>query len=107
MTGPEQDALMDMVAEDERAGRVESLRENRDHIHIFAFEDGRRPPEALVAEAMGVVRGPRTAAGAGKTSGSTARAATRAGRSKVSAGRAASPRQAAPVRRAGRRVPRR
>jgi hypothetical protein len=74
MTGPEQDALMDMVAEDERAGRVESLRENRDHIHIFAFADGRRPPETLVAEALGVVRRPRAAA---KASGATARAAAR------------------------------
>jgi hypothetical protein len=56
MTGPEQDALMAMVAQDESAGLVESLRENRDHIHIFAFADGHRPPETLVAEALGVVR---------------------------------------------------
>jgi hypothetical protein len=107
MTGPEQDALMDMVAEDESAGRVEALRENRDHIHIFAFADGRRPPEKLVAEAMGVVRRPRAAARAGKTSGPTARAATRTGRSKIASGRAATPRRAAPVRRAGGRAPRR
>jgi hypothetical protein len=107
MTGPEQDALMDMVAEDERAGRVEALRERRDHIHIFAFEDGRRPPETLVAEAMGVVRRPRAAARVGKTSGPTARAATRSGRSKISSGRAATPRKATPVRRAGQRAPRR
>jgi uncharacterized protein DUF5715 len=100
MTGPEQDALMEMVAEDESAGRVESLRENRDHIHIFAFADGRRPPETLVAEAMGVVRRPRTVAGAGKTAGSAARAATRSGRTKISSGRAASPRKTAPVKRA-------
>lgn len=100
MPGPEQDTLMEMVAEDERAGRVESLRENRDHIHIFAFADGRRPPETLVAEAMGVVRRPRTAAGAGQTGGPLARAATRAGRTKVSSGRAAG---AAPSVRDGRR----
>ncbi len=56
MTGPEQDALMDMVAELERNGRVEALRENRDHIHMLAFADGRRPPESLIAEALGVVR---------------------------------------------------
>jgi hypothetical protein len=101
MSGPEQDALMDMVAEDERAGRVESLRENRDHIHIFAFADGRRPPETLVAEALGVVRGPRSAA---KASGATARAAARAGRSKISSGRAATTRTSPPVRRAGQRT---
>ena len=102
MSGPEQDALMNMVAEDERAGLVESLRENRDHIHIFAFADGRRPPETLVAEALGVVRRPRAAAGAAGSSGSTARAA--AGRSKISSGRAATARKAAPVRRAGQRT---
>ncbi|PYQ40281.1 MAG: hypothetical protein DMF77_18815 [Acidobacteria bacterium] len=106
MPGPEQDTLMEMVAEDERAGRVESLRENRDHIHIFAFADGRRPPETLVAEAMGVVRRPRTAAGAGasQTGGPLARAATRAGPTKVSSGRAASRRKSAPVRRARQRA---
>ncbi len=104
MPGPEQDTLMEMVAEDEHAGRVESLRENRDHIHIFAFADGRRPPETLVAEAMGVVRRPRTAADAGQTGGPLARAATRAGRTKVSSGRAASARKTAPVRRARQRA---
>jgi hypothetical protein len=104
MTGPEQDALMEMVAGDERAGLVESLRENRDHIHIFAFADGRRPPETLVAEALGVVRKRRAAAGAGAgaAGGSTARAA--AGRSKISSGRTATARKAAPVRRAGQRT---
>jgi uncharacterized protein DUF5715 len=56
MSGPEQDALMDMVAELEKDGRVESLRENRDHIHMLAFADGKRPPEALIAKALGVVR---------------------------------------------------
>jgi Family of unknown function (DUF5715) len=94
MTGPEQDALMAMVAEEERAGRVEALRENRDHIHIFAFADGRRPPETLVAEALGVVRRPRAAASAGRT--------------KVSSGRrTAAASKAAPVRRTGQRSPRR
>jgi hypothetical protein len=90
MTGPEQDALMAMVAQDESAGLVESLRENRDHIHIFAFADGRRPPDTLVAEALGVVRRPRTAAGAGRSDGAAARAAARRGK-------------AAPVRHTGQR----
>ena len=103
LSGPEQDALMDMVAQDERAGRVEALRENRDHIHIFAFADGRRPPETLVAEALGVVRRPR-AASAGPAAGSAARTAARASRSKISSGRAASSRKAVPVRHAGQRA---
>jgi hypothetical protein len=94
---------MDMVAQDERAGLVESLRENRDHIHIFAFADGHRPPETLVAEALGVVRRPRTA-GAANSDGAAARAASRAGRSKISSGRTAAARPAAPVRRAGQRA---
>jgi hypothetical protein len=83
---------------------VEALRENRDHIHIFAFEDGRRPPETLVAEAMGVVRRPRAAARAGKAGAPAARAATRAGRSKISSGRATSTRKAVPVRRTRQRA---
>src|SRR5262249_50855225 len=56
MPAEEQAAFMKVVAETKAAGRVESLRENRDHFHIFAFPDGRRPPEALVAEALGIVR---------------------------------------------------
>jgi hypothetical protein len=63
MNGPEQDALMDMVAQLEKDGRVEALRENRDHIHMLAFPDGRRPPETLIAKALGIVRpGARVAA---------------------------------------------
>ncbi len=34
-------------------GRVEALRENRDHFHVFAFVDGRRPGEGLIAESLG------------------------------------------------------
>jgi hypothetical protein len=81
MSGEEQDAFMGMVADLERAGRVEALRENRDHVHMMVMPDGRRPPESLIAEALGVVRpGSRTAA-----------RTTR------------SPRNAAPVRRTGAR----
>ena len=47
---------MGMMADLERDGRLEALRENRDHFHLFAFAQGRRPPEALIAEALGVVR---------------------------------------------------
>jgi hypothetical protein len=35
---------------------VEALRENRDHIHIYAFADGRRPPEALIARSLDDIR---------------------------------------------------
>lgn len=35
------------------AGRVEALRENRDHFHVFAFVDGRRPGEDLIRQSLG------------------------------------------------------
>jgi hypothetical protein len=109
MSGAEQDALMDMVADLERAGRVEALRENRDHIHMMSLPDGRRPPEALIAEALGVVRpGSRVASRKAKAPASAARAAKQPARSKVSSSRragAGATRKAAPVRRTGQRRP--
>lgn len=48
MTAAEQQFVMDMVAGLERDGRVEALRELRDHYHVFVFPEGRRPEEALV-----------------------------------------------------------
>jgi uncharacterized protein DUF5715 len=56
MTAAEQNDLMSYVARLEDEGRVEALRENRDHIHIFAFADGRRPAEALIASSLDAVR---------------------------------------------------
>jgi hypothetical protein len=52
MTAAEQDYLMEVVAHLKTAGRVEALRENRDHIHVFAFADGTRPDEKLIASAI-------------------------------------------------------
>ena len=56
MTAAEQNELMRYVAELKDEGRVEALRENRDHIHIYAFADGRRPPEALIARSLDDIR---------------------------------------------------
>jgi hypothetical protein len=84
MSGPEQDAFMRMVADLEKAGRIEALRENRDHIHMLAFPDGRRPPEALVAEALGVVRPGSRAASRAKSPSAAARAAKAPARAKAS-----------------------
>jgi hypothetical protein len=53
MTADEQDYLMSLIAKLKADGRVEALRENRNHIHVFAFPDGQRPDESLVAQAMG------------------------------------------------------
>ena len=53
MTAEEQGHVMADIARLRDAGRVESLRENRDHFHVFAFVDGRRPAEELIAESLG------------------------------------------------------
>jgi hypothetical protein len=110
MTGAEQDALMDMVAGEERAGRLEALRENRDHIHMMAFPEGRRPPETLIAEAMGVVR-PGTRVAARKSTAktrATASATSRSSRAKVTVSKKpGTARKSVPVKRTGQRRPRR
>jgi hypothetical protein len=53
MTAEEQEFVMADVARMKDEGRVEVLRENRDHFHVFAFVDGRRPGEELIAESLG------------------------------------------------------
>jgi DNA-binding transcriptional ArsR family regulator len=53
MTTEEQSALMSHLARLEDEGRIEVLRENRDHFHVFAFVDGARPSESLISEALG------------------------------------------------------
>jgi hypothetical protein len=50
MTAAEQNFLMNEIARLKNAGRVEALRETRDHFHIFAFADGHRPSSQLIAE---------------------------------------------------------
>ena len=48
MTAEEQEFVMGEIARLERGGRVEALRELRDHYHVFAFAGGRPPaPEAV------------------------------------------------------------
>jgi len=55
MTATEQEELMADIARLEDAGRLEALRENRDHMHVFAFADGQRPQESLIAQSLKVV----------------------------------------------------
>jgi hypothetical protein len=50
MAADEQQFLMDRIAQLEREGRVEALKERRNHIHVFVFPDGQRPPDELVAQ---------------------------------------------------------
>jgi hypothetical protein len=63
MTADEQHWIMGLIARMEAEGRLEALRENRDHFHLFAFAQGRRPDERLIAEALGDVRPVRLAQG--------------------------------------------
>jgi len=53
MTAEEQSYLMNYLARLEDEGRIEVLRENRDHFHVFAFVDGARPSESLISESLG------------------------------------------------------
>jgi hypothetical protein len=53
MTAEEQEHVMVDIARLRDEGRVEALRENRDHFHVFAFVDGRRPGEELIEESLG------------------------------------------------------
>jgi hypothetical protein len=50
MAADEQQFLMDRIAQLEQDGKVEALKERRNHIHVFVFPDGQRPPDALVAQ---------------------------------------------------------
>ncbi len=53
MTAAEQSHLMSHLARLKDEGRIEVLRENRDHYHVFAFVDGARPGEQFVAAVLG------------------------------------------------------
>jgi hypothetical protein len=109
MTKDEQETLMEWIADLESKGRLEALRENRDHIHVFVLPEG-RPSETLIAESMAVVSGGRPAAAPraaaarrAAPSGGTARAAARksgaAVKKKAPARPPAARKAAAPVKR--------
>lgn len=53
MTAEEQTYVMDYLARLEDEGRIEVLRENRDHYHVFAFIDGQRPGEEFILASLG------------------------------------------------------
>jgi Family of unknown function (DUF5715) len=52
LANDEQNFVMDVLAELERDGRIEALRERRNHFHVYAFSDGERPSEPLVASLL-------------------------------------------------------
>jgi hypothetical protein len=53
MTAEEQEFVMAEIARLESAGRVEALRELRDHYHVFVFEEGRPPSAESVDRLLG------------------------------------------------------
>lgn len=52
MTAGEQSHVMAHLARLKTDGRIEVLRENRDHYHVFAFVDGARPKEELISASL-------------------------------------------------------
>jgi len=52
MSKAEQEHLMAVIGSLEEQGRVEALRENLNHIHVFAFADGQRPEESLIQASL-------------------------------------------------------
>lgn len=61
MTAEEQTHVMAHLARLKDEGRIEVLRENRDHYHVFAFIDGARPAEGLIAASLGGASAARVA----------------------------------------------
>jgi hypothetical protein len=55
MSAEEQSYIMAELARLKDEGRIEVLRENRDHFHVFAFIDGARPGEAYIRQTLGGV----------------------------------------------------
>jgi hypothetical protein len=53
MTAAEQAHVMTHLARLKDEGRIEVLRENRDHYHVFAFIDGARPTETFISRSLG------------------------------------------------------
>jgi hypothetical protein len=59
LTAAEQEFVMAELARLSDEGRVEALRELRDHYHVFAFAEGTRPAESLIRETLGDKAGPK------------------------------------------------
>ena len=55
MTAEEQAFVMADLARLKEEGRIEVLRENRDHYHVYAFIDGKRPGEELIRASLGKI----------------------------------------------------
>lgn len=62
MSGEEQNFLMTELARLKDEGRIEVLRERSANLHVFAFIDGKRPADRLVAAAVAAIEEDRDAA---------------------------------------------
>ena len=52
MSGDEQTFVMKELAQLKNAGRIEAIRERNANYHVFAFRDGTRPPDDLIASKL-------------------------------------------------------
>ena len=52
MSGPEQTFVMTELARLKREGRIEVIRESNANYHVFAFINGTRPPDELIAASL-------------------------------------------------------
>ena len=52
MSAAEQNFVMGELARLKREGRIEVIRERNANYHVFAFINGRRPPDELVAASL-------------------------------------------------------
>lgn len=57
MSGPEQTFVMNELARLKREGRIEVIRERNANYHVFAFIDGTRPNDELIASSLEEARG--------------------------------------------------
>lgn len=101
MTAEEQSHVMAYLAGLKDEGRIEVLRENRDHYHVFAFIDGVRPDETLISTSFGKTAAAKnitSASKAGKASQTTERVSNKA-KKKSTAKRVESKRQRSKTKR--------
>ncbi|MFN2517277.1 MAG: DUF5715 family protein, partial [Pyrinomonadaceae bacterium] len=101
MTAEEQSHVMAHLAGLKDEGRIEVLRENRDHYHVFAFIDGVRPDETLISTSFGKTAAAKnitSASKAGKASQTTERVSNKA-KKKSTAKRVESKRQRSKTKR--------
>ncbi len=59
MSAAEQAFVMEELARLKREGRIEVIRERNANYHVFAFMNGARPSDDLIAASLEEARGPQ------------------------------------------------